>query len=538
MQVDIQSALLPGIIGAPIGTMQVDLTLALLMGVIGALLGYLAGIIMSRIRATAAEVSAEKIIGNAHREAEVIRKDASVEAKDTVIRAREVFEEKTSDKRKEQSVLEDRISAREANLERKVSMIEKKEDSIDARIAEIEERKQENLDREKKLEQLNTEQRSMLQQVASMTEDQARQTLLSELEVDLAHDSARLVRHAQDRAKEDAEKNARKVIATAIERYAADQVGETTTCSVVLPNDEMKGRIIGREGRNIRSLEAAVGVNILIDDTPEIVVISGFDPLRREIARRSLEALINDGRIHPARIEEIVSKTEAEVDLLVRQAGDDANYELKLAGLAPEITRTLGRLKFRYSYGQNVLSHSVEMGHIMGMMASELGLDPAVGRRIGLLHDIGKALDHSIEGSHAIIGADLIRKHGESGTVVNAVAAHHNDVEPESIYAILTKAADAITASRPGARSETTDLYIQRLEKLERIANSFSGVEKSYAIQAGREVRVIVEPKKISDGEAAQMARNICKQVESELEYPGQIKVTVVRETRCVEYAR
>jgi ribonuclease Y len=378
----------------------------------------------------------------------------------------------------------------------------------------------------------------MLQQVASMTEEQARRTLKAEVEADLVHDASSMIRRIQEDARANAEKQARDIIATAIERYAADQVSEVTTCTVSLPNEEMKGRIIGREGRNIRSLEAATGINILIDDTPEVAVISGFDPLRREVARVALENLINDGRIHPARIEEVVRKVQTEIDETIRESGEDALYELKLRGLAPDITRTLGRLKYRHSYGQNVLAHSIEMAHVMGMMASELGLDPAIARRIGLLHDIGKALDHTIEGSHAIIGADLIRKHGESATVVNAVAAHHNDVEPESVYAVLTKAADAITAARPGARSETTALYLQRLEKLEAIANSFRGVNKSYAIQAGREIRVLVEPTQISDGDAVQLARNVCKRVENELEYPGQIKVTVVRETRCVEYAR
>ena len=518
--------------------MMVSVPLALLLGVIGALSGYLAGIIVSRIRATAAEASAEKIIENARREADVVLKDAQVQVKDAVLRAREEFEQKSTGKRKDLLALEDRISQRETNLERKFAMLEKKEESIDARLEEIEENRSALVRREAELDQLGKERRMMLQQVASMTEEQARQTLIDELDVDLRHDTATMIRRVQEDARETAERDARRIISTAIERYAADQVSAITTCTVPLPNDEMKGRIIGREGRNIRSLEAATGVNVLIDDTPEVVVVSGFDPLRREVARQTLAALISDGRIHPGRIEEVVAKIRAEVDELIREAGEDAIFKLRVRGLDPEVLRTLGRLKYRHSYGQNVLNHSIEVGHLMGMMASELRLDAETAKRIGLLHDVGKALDHSIEGSHAIIGADLLKKHGELPVVVNAVAAHHNDVEPESVYAVLTKAADALTAARPGARSETTSLYLQRLEKLEAIAGSFRGVDKCYAIQAGREIRVIVQPKQISDDDAAQMARNISKQVEKDLQYPGQIKVTVVRETRCVEYAR
>jgi ribonuclease Y len=361
---------------------------------------------------------------------------------------------------------------------------------------------------------------------------------MQQLEQDLQSESGNLIRRIQEDTKDRAEREARRIITMAIERYAGDQVNEMTTSTVTLPSDDMKGRIIGREGRNIRSFEAATGVNILIDDTPEVVVISGFDPLRREIARIALERLIEDGRIHPARIEEVVDKVQAEVEETIRHAGEEAIYDLGLQGVAPELVRTLGRLKFRHSYGQNVLKHSIEMGHLMGTMASELRLDSAQAKRIGLFHDIGKALDHKVEGGHAIIGADLLKRHGESAVVYNAVAAHHGEVEPESLYANLTIAADAITAARPGARSETTEIYLKRLEKLEEISNQFRGVEKSYAIQAGREIRVLVEPTKIDDNEAMQMARNISKQIEQELQYPGQIRVTVIRETRCVEYAK
>ena len=518
--------------------MLVSIWFALLLGVMGALTGYLAGIIISGIRASVAEKSAENIIKAANREAEVIRRDAGVQAKDAVIRAREEFEKTSESKRRDALALEERISIRETNLERKFAMLEKKEESVDGRLNELDRLKSGLLGQTKDLEDLKNERREMLQQVASMSQEQAKTTLMNELEGDLKHDAATLIRRVQEEAKSTAEREARKIITSAIERYAAAQVNEITTCTVPLPNEEMKGRIIGREGRNIRALEAATGVNVLIDDTPEVVVVSGFDPIRREVARITLETLIADGRIQPSRIEEVVAKTQSEIDDAIQAAGEDAVYQLKLHGLGPEILRTVGRLKFRTSYGQNVLQHSIEMGHLMGMMASELDLDPDIARRIGLLHDIGKALDHSIEGGHAIIGADLIRKHGESPVVVNAVAAHHNDVEPESAYAILTKAGDAITAARPGARSATTDLYLKRLAKLEEIATSYRGVEKCYAIQAGREIRVIVLPRQISDDDAAQMARNISQQIEQTLEYPGQIKVTVVRETRCVEYAK
>jgi ribonuclease Y len=371
-----------------------------------------------------------------------------------------------------------------------------------------------------------------------MSQEQARQTLMQQLEDEVQNEAGALIRRIQEETKETADRQAREIITTAIERYAAAQATEITTCTVTLPNDEMKGRIIGREGRNIRALEAATGVDILIDDTPEVVVISGFDPLRREVARVSLERLISDGRIQPARIEEVVGKVQEEIDETIRAAGEHAIYELGLQGVDPELVRTLGRLKYRHSFAQNVLQHSVEMGHLMGMMASDLGLDPAIAKRVGLFHDLGKAVDHQVEGNHAIIGADMLRKHGEAPVVYNAVASHHHEVEGESPYAALAAAADAITAARPGARSENTEVYLKRLEKLEGIANNFRGVEKSYAIQAGREIRVIVEPSKINDDDAMQMARNIGKQIEQELEYPGQIKVTVIRETRCIEYAR
>lgn len=500
--------------------------------------GYGAHAIRVRLRTTATERNARQLMADAKRESEAIRREAKLHAKDEHIKMREKFEEETRARRQEIMAYEERVTLRESNLDRKLAMLDKKEHALDEKIQGLEVKRDELDAKNGELARLMEEERKKIQEVGSLSEEQARQIIMARLEEDLRSEAGGLIRRIHEETRENAEREARRLITMAVERYAADQVNDITTSTVTLPSDEMKGRIIGKEGRNIRSLEAATGVNFMIDDTPEVVVISGFDPLRREIARISLERLIQDGRINPARIEEVVTKVQSEVDETVREAGEAAIYELGLRSVAPEVVRTLGRLKFRHSYSQNVLRHSVEVGHLMGVMAGELGLDVSMARRIGLFHDIGKALDHQLEGSHALIGADLLKRNGEAPLVYNAVAAHHGEVEGESIYAPLTTAADAMTASRPGARSETTEIYIQRLEKLEQIANSFRGVIKSFAIQAGREIRVLVEPSKIDDNEAMQMARNIGKQIEQELQYPGQIKVTVVRETRCVEYAR
>ncbi len=518
--------------------MEVSWWVPTLFMVIGIAVGYYVHAVFARLRAAGQARSALLVLEEAKKEAEVIRKEGKLQARDEVIRARETFESEIKSRRQEQLVLEERLAQRETNLDRKVTMLDKKESAIDDKLNEIERQKDALRARDQELQGLLGQQREKLQQVAAMSQEEARKLLMQQLEEELKHESGVLIRRAQDEAKENAEQDGRRIITMAIERYAAEQVSEVTTSTVNLPNDDMKGRIIGREGRNIRALEAATGVNILIDDTPEVVVISGFDPMRREVARLALERLMADGRIQPARIEEVVTQVKEELDQTITAAGEAAIYELGLQGVEPELVRTLGRLKYRHSFAQNVLQHSLEMGHLMGLMASELGLDPAIAKRVGLFHDIGKALDHQIEGSHAVIGADLLRRHGEQAVVYNAVAAHHGEVEGESLYSTLAAAADAISASRPGARSETTDIYLKRLEKLETIANGYRGVEKSFAMQAGREVRVVVEPGKIDDNEAMQMARNIAKQIETELEYPGQIKVTVVRETRCVEYAR
>jgi ribonucrease Y len=518
--------------------MEVAWWLPTVFTVVGIACGYYVKTILTKLRAVSAVRSAQLTLEDAKRQAEVTRKDAELQARDVVIKAREGFENEVKSRRQELLALEERLAQRETNLDRKVGMLDKKEQSIDEKLDHLEKQRDGLRGREQELEGLLEQGREKLQQVAALSQEEARKILMQQLEEELKFESGALIRRVQEEAKENSEKDARRIITMAIERYAAEQVNETTTSTVNLPNDEMKGRIIGREGRNIRALEAATGVNILIDDTPEVVVISGFDPLRREVARVVLEQLMSDGRIHPSRIEEVVKQVQEEIDQTIMHAGEAAIYEVGLQSVEPELVRTLGRLKYRHSFSQNVLQHSIEMAHLMGMMASELGLEPDIAKRVGLFHDIGKALDHQIEGSHAIIGADLLRKHGEQAVVYNAVAAHHGEVEAESLYAMLASAADAISASRPGARSETTHLYLKRLEKLEAIANSYRGVEKSYAMQAGREVRVIVEPAKIDDNEAMQMARNIAKQIEQDLEFPGQIKVTVVRETRCTEYAR
>jgi ribonucrease Y len=499
------------------------------LGFIG--LGYGVRVLLSRKALHLAENNIDAMLANARREAEATIREGKLQAKDDVLKAREQFELDTKSRRLEIKEIEDRIAQRELSIDRK-------SEALDKRVDDFEQQKNLLADSQKELDALKQLLIQRLQDVSGLSREAAKSEFMNTLEDELRAESAALIRRLQQEAHETAERDARKIIALAVERYSSEQVNEMTTCVVALPGDDMKGRIIGKEGRNIRAIEAATGVNVLIDDTPEVVVISGFDPLRREIARQSLERLISDGRIHPARIEEVVHKVQAEISEIIQQSGEQAVYSLGLHNIDPAVQNMIGRLKFRHSYGQNVLKHSIEMGHLMGMMASELGLDPAIAKRIGLLHDIGKAMDHDIEGSHALIGADFIKKYNETPLIVNAVAAHHNEVEAESIYAILARAGDAMTASRPGARSENTEIYLKRLEKLEQIANSFRGVDRCFAIQAGREIRVFVEPKSIDDNEALLMARNISRQIEHDMQYPGQIKVTVVRETRCVEYAK
>lgn len=514
------------------------LIVGVVAGVGGIIVGYLVRLFLGKHSAGTAETQARIVLEEAKREAKATRKEADIQAKEEVLKAKEAFEKSTKDRREELSALEERFNQRESNLDRKVAMIDKKEHALDQKISDVEQRAEALARDKEEIERLVNEQREQLQRVAGMSQEQAREMLLSHMEREIQGEIGGMIRRMQEEAKETAEREAKKIVALAIQRYSSVHAGEMMTSTVALPNDDMKGRIIGRDGRNIRALEAATGVNVLIDDTPEAVVISGFDPIRREVARQSLETLISDGRIHPARIEEVVAKARENMDETIRSAGEEAAYATDVQGIEPELLRMVGRLKFRSSYSQNVLDHAIEVSHLMGSMAAELGLNAATARRIGLFHDVGKALDHEIEGGHAVIGADLLKRQGESQVVVNAVAAHHEEVNAESLYAILCSAADAISSSRLGARSETTGIYLKRLEKLESIANGFEGVTKSYAIQAGREVRVIVEPEQIDDNASMVMARDISKKIESDLQYPGQIRVTVIRETRCVEYAR
>lgn len=483
-------------------------------------------------------ISAEKILRDAHHEAEIIHREAESNAREILHEGRKAFDQEIQARQKRMEVLEDQYHARISQLEIKSNSLDIKEERLLEKQGALRVETEHLQARSQEFEELMQEQHNRLQEIAGMSQDQARVQMLRTIEDEVRAESDILFRHLQAETRSKAKTEAQKIITYAIERYAADTVQEVTTCQVHLPSEEMKGRIIGKEGRNIRSIESETGVNVMIDDTPQVIVLSGYDPMRREIARQSLERLIHDGRIHPASIEETVAKVRQETEDAVRKAGEDAIFQLGLGKMHPDVVYTLGRLKFRQSYAQNVLSHSIEMAYLMSAMAAELGLDIQIAKRIGLLHDIGKALTHEVEGSHAIIGADLIAKHGEIPLVVNAVAAHHREVEAESVYAHLAMAADAITAARPGARNENTHQYLKRLGDLEDIANSFEGVSRSYAIQAGRELRVLVEPEVIDDEHALRLARDISARIESQVNFPGQVKVTVIRETRSIEYAR
>lgn len=478
-----------------------------------------------------AEQEAVNLVENAKKEADSTKKEAILEAKEEVHKLRTDFERESRERRNEIQRMERRILQREESLDKKSDALEKKDESINKKLQEVQQL-------EDSIQDLYQKQREELERLAGLTSEEAKALLLDQLSAELKHDSAVLIKEFEAKTKEESEKRAREIITTAIQRCAADHVSESTVHVVALPNDEMKGRIIGREGRNIRTLETLTGVDLIIDDTPEAVILSSFDPIRREVARIALEKLIIDGRIHPARIEEMVERAKKEVENDIKEEGEQATFETGVHGLHLELIKLLGRLKYRTSYGQNVLKHSLEVAYLAGLMAGELGLDPTLAKRAGLLHDIGKAVDHEVEGPHALIGADIAKKYHESAVVVNAIGAHHGDVEMQSLEAILVQAADAISAARPGARRETLEAYIKRLEKLEEIANSYEGVEKSYAIQAGREVRIMVKPEQIDDAGLIEMSRNLVKKIESELEYPGQIKVNVIRETRAIDYAK
>ena len=478
-----------------------------------------------------AENEAKRIIELANKEAENIKKEEIIKAKEEIMSNRKELDQEIRERRGEVQRQEQRLIQKEENLENKLSQLEKKE-------KDLEEERNQNEKRKEELDELYNKEMQELQRVSGLSTEEAKKQLLSELEKNLTAEKAALLKEIEEKTKETADKTAKNIISYAIQKCAADHSQETTVSIVSLPNDDMKGRIIGREGRNIKTLETLTGVDLIIDDTPEAVVISGFDPLRREIAKMALEKLIDDGRIHPAKIEEVVEKAKEELEATIKEEGERAAMEAGVIGLHPDIIKILGKLKYRTSYGQNVLNHSIEVSQLARIMAEELGLDPKLARRAGLLHDIGKALDHDMEGTHVEIGVDILKKYKENELVINAVHAHHGDVEPLSIEAVLVQAADAISASRPGARRETLEAYIKRLQQLEEIADSFEGVDKSYAIQAGREVRIIVKPEKVTDNEMTLMARDIAKKVEAEMDYPGQIKVNIIRETRVVDYAK
>ena len=478
-----------------------------------------------------AEDRAREIIDEAVKTAETKKREAMLEAKEESIRVKNDLDKEVKERRAEIQRSERRVVQKEENLDKKLESIERREAGFAAKEEEINKQKAQ-------IARLNEERLQELERISGLTSEQAKEYLLKTVEEDVKLDTAKLIKEMENKAKEEADKKAKDYVVTAIQKCAADHVAETTISVVQLPNDEMKGRIIGREGRNIRTLETMTGVDLIIDDTPEAVILSGFDPIRREVARIALEKLIVDGRIHPARIEEMVEKAQKEVETMIREEGEAATLEVGVHGIHPELVRLLGRMKFRTSYGQNALKHSIEVAQLSGLLAAEIGVDVRTAKRAGLLHDIGKSVDHDMEGSHIQIGVDLCRKYKESPIIINAVEAHHGDVEPESLIACIVQAADTISAARPGARRETLDTYTNRLKQLEDISNGFKGVEKSFAIQAGREIRIMVVPEQVSDADMVIMARDISKQIESELEYPGQIKVNVIRESRIVDYAK
>ncbi len=506
--------------------------------IIGLFVGYLIRKSIAEAKISSAETLAKQIVEEANRNADAAKKEALLEARDENHKLRQQAEDELRERRAELQKQENRLTQKEEHLDRKSVILDTREMSLDKREDALAGKQQQIEEMESKVDAMKEEQQAELERISGYTTDQAKQIILERIKKDVKHESALLIKETENRAKEEADKKAKSILSLALQRCAADHVAETTVSVVNLPNDEMKGRIIGREGRNIRTLETLTGIDLIIDDTPEAVILSGFDPIRREIARLALEKLVQDGRIHPARIEEMVDKARREVDEYIREVGEETTFEVGAHGLHPDLVKILGRLKYRTSYGQNVLKHSTEVAYLSGLLAAELGEDEILARRAGLLHDIGKAIDHEVEGSHVEIGKELAIKYKEHDVVINAIASHHGDEEATSIISVLVAAADALSAARPGARSETLENYIKRLEKLEEISESFEGVEKSYAIQAGREIRIMVKPDEIDDLEAVRVARDIRNRIEGELDYPGHIKVTVVRETRAVEYAK
>ena len=516
-------------------------SLGIILAIIGfgvgfALAFWIKGMIVTQ-KVKAAETEASRLLGDSKRRAETLLKEADLEVKDRLFKMKSDFDAETKETRSELKKRETHLMQKEENVDRKIEQYEQKDHELQRKERMLKKRENEIERQDLKYQELLEEQKHQLEKISGLSTEQAKELLIRAMENEARYEGARLIKKIENEAKEQADRKSKKILATAIQRYAGEYVAERTVSVVPLPSDEMKGRIIGREGRNIRALEAATGVDLIIDDTPEAVILSGFNPVRREVARLSLMRLISDGRIHPARIEDVVKKVGQEVDQAIKEAGEQAAFDLGVHGIHSELIKTLGQLKFRTSYSQNVLQHSIEVGFLAGVMASELGLNGKIARRMGLLHDIGKAVDHEVEGPHALIGSRLAKKFNESPKVVHAIAAHHEDVPPNSVFALLVQAADGLSGARPGARKELLENYIKRLEDLENIANSFRGVSNTYAIQAGRELRVIVESEVISDEEAILVSRDIAKKIEESLTFPGQIKVTVIRETRAVEYA-